>query len=230
MESGWSMKHLHRLIVTSNAYRMRSGAGANRASQAADPDNRWLWRFERRRVEAEVVRDAILHAAGELETKLGGQPLDNSAGETSRRRSLYFSIYPEGGGHPKFLELFDAPDPCDCYRRSESIVPQQALALTNSRLLLDQSRLLARKLGREMGEAAFIVAAFEQVLSRSPSAEEQALCRAFLHKQAELYRKARPAELKTSGSGQAPAAEPRLRAREGLLRALFNHNDFLAIR
>src|SRR4029077_19755209 len=64
MESGWSMKHLHRLIVTSDTYRMQSGVGKNRANLAVDADNRWLWRFERRRLEAEVVREAILHTAG----------------------------------------------------------------------------------------------------------------------------------------------------------------------
>src|SRR5207237_5963542 len=72
MERGWSMKHLHRLIVTSNAYRMAS-AGAS--PQSADPDNRWLWQFPRRRVEAEVVRDSVLHAAGELDTQMGGLDL-----------------------------------------------------------------------------------------------------------------------------------------------------------
>jgi hypothetical protein len=229
MESGWSMKHLHRLIVTSAAYRMQSSTGKNRASLLVDPDNRWLWRFERRRIEAEVVRDAILHTAGELDTRLGGPPLDTSAGETSRRRSLYFTIHPEGDGHPGFLELFDAPDPCDCYRRSESIVPQQALALTNSRLLLDHSRLLAGKMGTGSDDV-FIIAAFEQVLSRRPSAQEQDVCRAFLYRQADLFRKARPAELKTTAGGVPPAVEPGMRARESLIRVLFSHEDFIAIR
>jgi Protein of unknown function (DUF1553)/Protein of unknown function (DUF1549) len=235
MESGWSMKHLHRLIVTSGTYRMQSAAGANRASLAADPDNRWMWRFERRRMEAEVVRDSVLHAAGELEASMGGQPLDNGAAETTRRRSLYFSIYPEYGGRSKFIDLFDAPDPCDCYRRSETIVPQQALALTNSRLLLDQSRLLARRLVPESAagkhdDGAFVVAAFEQVLSRGPSAEELALCRAFLARQADLYRKGAPAGPRTAESGEPPATSPGLRARESLVRTLFNHHDFLTIR
>jgi hypothetical protein len=221
MESGWSLKHLHRLIVTSAAYRQAS-SGPDAASRAADPDNRWLWRFGRRRVEAEVVRDSVLHAAGELDVRLGGPPLANNVPETAaRRRSLYFSVYPEDGGHPKFLELFDAPDPCDCYRRSASIVPQQALALTNSALLLANSRRLARKLGppAALADEAFVVAAFEQVLSRRPSLQELAVCRAFLRRQVELFRKKSPA-----------TADPGLRAREGLIRVLFNHDDFITIR
>src|SRR5207253_5067746 len=138
-----------------------------------------------RRMEAEVVRDAILRAAGELDSAMGGYPLDNVTDAGSHRRSLYYSVYPEGGGHLSFLELFDAPDPCDCYRRSESIVPQQALALTNGALALDAGRWLAKELGAEVAaiadetarESAFVVATFEQVLSRRPSEAEQAVCR-----------------------------------------------------
>src|SRR5262249_54513477 len=148
---------------------------------AIDPDNRLLWGFNPRRMEAEVVRDAVLHTSGELDSTMGGYPLDNVADAGSRRRSLYFSVYPEGGGHLSFLELFDAPDPGDCYRRTESVVPQQALALTNSGLMLDHSRLLARKLAAQIPagikeeaerQTSFIRLAFEQVLTRSPSSQE----------------------------------------------------------
>ena len=152
---------------------MQSGAGSSdNANFARDPDNRLLWCFNARRMEAEVVRDSILHASGELDARLGGTPLDNVKDAGSRRRSLYFSVYPEGGGNLAFLELFDPPDPCDCYRRSESIVPQQALALTNSRLMLDHSRLLARKLAArapQEADATFLRVAFEQVLARPPT-------------------------------------------------------------
>src|SRR5207248_1943109 len=102
--------------------------------------------YPRRRIEAEVIRDAVLHAAGDLDLQMGGRELESEQQPASRRRSLYFSIYPEVGGQAKVLELFDAPDPCDCYRRSETLVPQQALVLTNSPLILNESRLLARKL------------------------------------------------------------------------------------
>jgi hypothetical protein len=239
MEHGWSMKHLHRLIVTSNTYRMQSGAGNDSSSLGVDADNRWLWQFPRRRVEAEVVRDSILHTAGELDRTLGGPDLDPHKEAEARRRSLYFSIYPEDGGHLRLLDLFDAPDPCDCYRRSESLVPQQALALTNSRLMREQSRLLARKIAAEVGraqppqrdDAAFIVAAFEQVLTRRPTAAEQAACLEFLGRQLELYRTAGAKGLAAPASGGVTAStDPQQRAREGLVRALFNHHDFLTIR
>src|SRR5205823_9292920 len=142
-------------------------------------------RFNARRMEAEVVRDAILRTADELDSAMGGYPLDNLADAGSPRRSLYFSVYPEGGGHLSFLELFDPPDPCDCYRRSESIVPQQALALTNGALLLDHSRLLARKLSAQVPagikeeaewQTCFIRRAFEQMLTRPPAPQELMAC------------------------------------------------------
>src|SRR5207245_1981616 len=99
MDSGWSMRHLHRLIVTSNTYRMQSRPGPETAAKLArDTDNRWLWHFQQRRIEAEVVRDSVLFVAGELETQVGGPVLENTQEATSPRRSLYFSVYPEGGG------------------------------------------------------------------------------------------------------------------------------------
>jgi len=225
MERDWSLKHLHRLIVTSNTYRTASG-GAKPQAAEADPDNRWLWHFPRRRVEAEVVRDSVLHAAGELDVQMGGLDLDPQAQAGSRRRSLYFSLYPEGGGLLHLLEFFDAPDPCDCYRRSETLVPQQALVLTNSTLVLDESRVLARKMSATVAaekgnDGAFVVAAFEQVLTRRPTEGETATCLEFLTQQTELYR--------TAGVKTAPA-DHALRARASLVRALFNHNDFVTIR
>src|SRR4029079_16404369 len=75
-DSGWSMKHLHRLIVTSNTYRQQSAAGKDNPNLARDPDNRTLWRFNSRRVEAEIVRDSILYAAGTLDKTLGGPVLE----------------------------------------------------------------------------------------------------------------------------------------------------------
>jgi hypothetical protein len=224
----WSMKHLHRLIVTCNTYRMQSKAGGPNA--ALDTENRYLWHFNARRAEGEVIRDSVLHAAGQLDPTLGGRVLENDKEATSRRRSLYFAVYPEDGGSLQFVAMFDAPDPCDCYRRTESIVPQQALVLTNSSLLLDASRLLARKLSKQAGDdGAFIAAAFEQVLSRGPTPEERATCLEFLSKQTALLRTAKASDAK-GDTTVAPSADPALRAREGLVRALFSHDDFVMMR
>ena len=237
----WNMKHLHRLIVTSGTYRAASAVTPDHPSASRDPDNHWYWRSNAHRMEAEVLRDSILHLAGQLDLTAGGKPIENDQDLKSRRRSLYFSIHPEGGGHPQMLELFDAPDPCDCYRRTESLVPQQALALANGPLALDQSRLLARRLWqasavRESADACradFVASAFEQILSRSPTAAEAAACTAFLHKQIELFQQSPPPPTASPGTvvaTVAPAADPATRAAENLVHALFNHNDFVTIR
>ena len=191
----WRMKHLHRLIVTSQTYRLASMSAT--PAPASDPDNRFLWKFPQRRAEAEVVRDALLSVSGQLDLTRGGTPADNGQETASRRRSIYFSIHPEDGGHPKFMELFDAPDPCDCYKRAESLIPQQALALVNSQLTIDLSRGLGAKLWESIpsGEedarlATFVTAAYEQVLSRPPTEAELLRCRTFLLQQVALYQSA----------------------------------------
>lgn len=238
MDSGWSMKHLHRLIVTSKTYCQESAVGTHSPNLARDADNRLLWHANTRRMEAEVVRDSILYLAGALDQTLGGPVIENTQEATSKRRSLYFSVFPEDGGHLKFLEIFDAPDTCDCYRRDYSVMPQQALALTNNHLAINHSRLLAKNLSAAWGlappdpsrdQTSFIDAAFEQILTRSPSAEERALCRDFLNKQAALYRQS-PAQPSASAGTIGPSTNPALRARESLVRALFSHNDFVTIR
>jgi hypothetical protein len=230
MDSGWSVKHLHRLIVTSNAYRMQSKPSTAAATNLdRDHDNRWVWHFPPRRLEAEAVRDSVLAVSGELDAHVGGQVLENTLEGKSQRRSLYFAVYPEGGGHLKMLSTFDAPDPCDCYRRSESIVPQQALLMTNSQLMLDASRLLARRLCTEIvSEEAFVVAAFEQLLARKPSTDELTACIDFLHRQRNIFSAvSRPS---TKGEGTiAPSSDATARARESLLRALFSHDEFVTL-
>ncbi|MEK6263033.1 MAG: DUF1553 domain-containing protein [Planctomycetota bacterium] len=218
MESNWSMKHLHRVIVTSNAYRMSSSSGPGAGmSRDIDPENKFLWRMNVGRMEAEVVRDSLLHSAGRLDMQLGGQELENSQALTTRRRTLYYSCQPELDGKSPFGALFDAPEPTDCYRRTRSVIPQQALALTNSDLIHELSGALAAELWRSLPpeqQAApqpFVTAAHEQILSRSPTAAELSACVAFL-----------------STPGEA-GTDP-VRLRESLVRAILNHNDFVAIR
>jgi hypothetical protein len=146
MESGWSMKHLHRLMVTSDAYQRRSGpADVSRAPRAADPDNSLLWRMNTGRMEAEIVRDSLLALGGLLDETMGGQELENTDSLTTHRRSLYYATFPEQGGKSPLGDLFDGPDALGCYRRTRSIVPQQALALTNSELVHDVSHRLRRR-------------------------------------------------------------------------------------
>jgi hypothetical protein len=236
MDRQWRMKDIHRLIVTSRAYRMQSGT-ANAGNLARDPENRYLWHANPRRMEAEVVRDSTLQVAGALDVTMGGPELDQNSGMKSARRSLYFRSSKEK--KMTFLDMFDRANVTDCYRRSETVVPQQALAMVNSPLSLAQARRLAGSLAAELkteatpeSEQAFVVTAFDRILCRPATEEERSTCLEFLSEQA--ARLAKPQELVafTSGDENAikPAADAHQRARENLIHVLLNHNDFLTVR
>jgi hypothetical protein len=188
-----------------------------------------------RRLEAELVRDCLLHVGGNLDLSFGGPDIDQQLGEESRRRSIYFRHAYEK--QMQFLVLFDNANVNECYRRSDSVIPQQALAVANSSLSIGQSRLLARQLSQAAGSGAkadreFIQSAFEQILSRTPTADELATCEKFLAGQA--TRLADPTKLTAFAGGKKsevdPSRDPRLRARENLVHVLLNHNDFVTIR
>lgn len=223
MESGWSMKHIHKLMVTSAAYQ-RDSSGMDNPAIQSDPDNRWLWKMNSGRMEAEVLRDSLLAAANCLDPKLGGQELENSESFTTYRRSLYYSCQPEEDGKSPLGMLFDGPDAADCYRRTRTIIPQQSLALTNSSLIHSLAPKIVAHIDSlkanhtvaqvpepqegvdERGADAkiFIDAAFRHLLNRSPRPEEMQVCYAFY------------------------AVEPK--AKESLVRILVNHPDYLTIR
>jgi hypothetical protein len=155
MESGWKMKSLHRLIVTSRTYRLASSAAASSSDVATatsnakiDPENRALWRQNSHRMEAEIIRDATFYVAGQLDTTMYGADLDPAAGLTLARRSVYFRTSKEK--KMTFLSTFDSANPVECYQRAESISPQQSLAMSNSPLTLAQSRILAGKLSEQV--------------------------------------------------------------------------------
>ena len=141
---GWSLKHLHRLIVTSDAYtRQSTHAGPRDPNLVRDPDNLHYWRMNARRMEAELVRDNLLSTSGMLDSALGGPDIDPAVAMVSRRRSLYLRHAQEK--RAVFLKVFDSPSANDCYRRIESVMPQQALALANSPLAIHAARRLASR-------------------------------------------------------------------------------------
>jgi hypothetical protein len=217
MDRGWSMKAMHRLIVTSSTYRQASTPDP--INLAIDRDNTYLWRMTPRRVEAEVVRDCVFHVAGQLDLTLGGPDIDHALGLAAPRRSLYFRHAAEK--QMEFLRIFDCAAVTECYQRKESIMPQQALALANSELALKQASLLAQTLTAKTGDdaAAFTTAAFESVLSRPPTAEELRECTAFLLPSAPRY---------TDGKTATPDLAQRRRA--NLVHVLLNHHEFVTIR
>ena len=209
MESGWDMKHIHRLIVMSDAY--QRGSRGNVHNRQVDPDNVWLWRMNAGRMEAEVVRDSLLYISNDLDVLAGGRSLENTKALTTNRRSLYYETYPEAGGANPLGELFDAPNPFECFRRTTTIVPQQALALNNSDFVHQVAQKTVTRIevlldsgSDKLSDNSFVQMAFLVVLSRSPSVDESTKCKAFLS---------------TYGDN----------ARAGLVRVLINHSDFVSI-
>lgn len=210
MDKNWSMKHIHRLIVTSSAYQMSSSTlGAAEKNLQVDPDNRFYWRMNPTRMESQVVRDSLLHLAGELDLKLGGPPVATAQQEASKRRSMYF--FHSAIERNKFLMTFDEADPLDCYRRRDSVIPQQALALSNSKL----AATMAAKIAPRVPAKDFSREAFTWLLGYTPTANELAACDDAMGRWIELN-KMRP--------------DAQQRARTQLIQALLNHNDFITIR
>lgn len=226
VESGWSMKHLHWLMVTSEAYKRQSSVGEGELASQSDPDNLALWRMNRGRMESEVIRDSLLYLAGDLDLQQGGRSIENSEVDKIPRRTFYFSVYPEVGGKSQIGELFDAPDSLDCYRRTKTIVPQQAFALTNSHLVHRTADKLSARLWAEATTVSatsvsdpvrsFTIAAYETILSRQPSPAELDACRTYLQSPG----------LPTQDLNSPEAS----RQRASLVRAILNHNDFVSIR
>ena len=220
MENGWSMKHLHRLIVTSQAYRLSTSTrDADTTTQQTDPDNSFYWRRRAVRMESEVLRDSLLHLAARLDMTMGGPTIDPN-NVVANRRSLYFTRSRDHQN--KFLGMFDDPDILRCYRRSESVVPQQALTLANSKLSLEMAREIVKQFGlveeqkaRATTQEAFVREMFETVLCRTPDEDEASLCLEMLER------------LLIELAGRN---DTELRARSALVHAFFNHNDFVTIR
>ena len=223
-ENNWSMKHLHRLIVTSAAYRRSSSTRGATDNLARDPENRYLWRMNAQRMQSEVIRDSLLHLAGNLDLTMGGPSIPIT--QESRRRSLYF-VHSHNDQH-KFLSIFDNANVLDCYRRAESIIPQQALALSNSRQTQEAAEQIARRLLGQAGlttDEAFIRAAFETVLATTPTEAEQKACREALAEWRKAMGKTTPP---AANGGQLTEIDVPLG--RALVLALLNHNDFVTIR
>ncbi|MCA9118239.1 MAG: DUF1553 domain-containing protein, partial [Planctomycetaceae bacterium] len=191
MRQNWSLKQLHRLMLTSSSWQMSTTY--NPAAAEADPENLLLWRMNRRRMEAEEVRDSLLALGGSLGREMHGQLLDAKhrayvAGTGSKtwtydfaRRSVYLpvlrsSVY-------EMFQAFDFADPSVLNgRRATTTVTPQALFMMNSQLVAEGAAGLAEQLLADdsLDETARLARAFEQTLCRSPDSAEQGRFLGFL--------------------------------------------------
>ena len=200
IESGWSMKHLHRLILKSKTWqRSSSNLGADPVTLTGDPENHYYWRMNNRRMESQVLRDSLFSLSGRLDLTPGGPSVQ--PGPNVRRRSLY--LFHSRDSRDKFISTFDDADVFNCYRRSESIVPQQALAMMNSREAIESAGLITSRFNVDLTDVEFARSAFQQLLARPPSETETQACLAFLKANSD---------------------------RVQFIHALLNHNDFQVIR
>ncbi len=201
VREGWSLKRLHRTIVTSAAYRQSS---ENReAARAADPSNKLLWRFPPRRLEAEAIRDSALLVAGLLDPRtggpsvfpplpggtpkpIGGWDLSKSAGDR-QRRSVY--IFVRRNDPYPMLNAIDFPDTHEsCSRRSQTTTAPQALTLLNGSLTAEWSREFATRVTRAGGpvQAKQVEEAYALAYARKPDASETDAALTFLARQSKV--------------------------------------------
>jgi hypothetical protein len=233
VRTGWSLKALHRLVMTSAAYR-QSSAG-NPAGGRLDAEGRYLWRFPPRRLEAEAIRDSILAASGNLNRQMFGPgvkprvppgvlaaaavtwPPIAREGPEHWRRSVY--IFLKRSAPFPLLECFDAPvGTGSCARRVPTTVAPQALLLLNDAFSNEQAEALAARVLREAGPAPArqVERAYWLTLSRPPTPAQCRLGVTFLCAQEQRHR-----EAGLAGPGQAALAD--------LCQVLFNTNEFVYV-
>lgn len=180
IESGWSIKQLHRTIMLSAAYQMSSQFDA--AAFGKDGDNELIWRMNPRRLDVEAWRDSVLAATGELDRALGGPASDNIL--ASRRRTLYTRVSRNGDRFQSdlFLRLFDFPMPrATIPKRTTSVVPQQFLFMMNSQFMVDRAKALSARLAGEAdNDDERIQRAYRLLFGRPPTDEERQIATEYL--------------------------------------------------
>ena len=188
IESGWSVKALHRLIMNSSTYRQSSAF--NEPAMAIDADNQWLWRYTPRRLEAEAVRDAMLAVSGQINLQMGGPgfrpftmtefnaafytPVDRPEPEFNRRTVYRINV---NSGKDPLLDSFDCPDPSvKTPRRGVTTTPLQALELMNNSFVQRQAHHLAERATKAAGNDVdgAIRKCYLLALGREPTADEKA--------------------------------------------------------
>lgn len=235
IDSGWSVRHIHKLILTSQTWRQSSLHPKAAEYAERDSANKFWWRANRRRLDAESLRDSMLAASGELDLRVGGEGFkpsissealegfsrkdavwNASPAEEQRRRSLY--IYVSRSLMPPMMTAFDQCDTTlPCGQRDVTTVPTQALAMINNEFVHGRSETLAaRILTSASTHAEQIEFAWEFALARKPTNDERQLATQHLKSQIENFR-------------SADAASADKRALASLCHVLLNSNEFLYI-
>ncbi len=254
MRQGWKLKRLHRLILTSTAYRQSSLRDPKQESR--DPENRLYWRKPVQRLDAEVIRDAMLSVSGAFQDRMYGpavpvrpdvhgqivvgedkttgdnkMPVETSLNGEEYRRSIYIQV--RRSRPLAMLHAFDAPVmEVNCERRQNSTVATQSLMLMNSPFLLDQAARFAARVEVEGGtdRAGRIGRAWRLAFQRSPSVEELREATAFLERQVThlaALEKPVPDEAAKKESPAKPS--PEQQALTNLCQALLSANEFLYV-
>ena len=210
IRGGWKLKPIHRLVLASHTW-MQGNAPSEHAEKI-DPDNRLLWRRGAKRLEAELIRDALLDISGRLDRKMFGS---GSLDQKSNRRSIYLTV--KRGRLIPILQLFDAPDAMQGVgKRNESTVAPQALAMLNSPFIRELSGGFAKRIRPDnktsLGQAVDL--AYRLALARSPDSSEKEAMLAFIKTQAD------------SRKGQANAEELAVR---DFCQLLFCSNEFVYV-
>lgn len=239
VQRGWSVKELHRLIVTSTVYR-QSSHGTKKVMEKGsqvDPQNYLLWRMPLRRLESEALRDSVLAVSGKLNRTHGGPPIplknnpdgsveiatEKLASPDDRfRRSIYVTA--RRNYHLTELNVFDQPVVRhNCTRRENSAVVLQSLAMLNSAFIFEQANYFAERVVRVAGKEddARIEAAFRIALARPPTEKERELSRSFYSRQASRAR-----EKQDDGQDAAP---PPITALQSLCQMILNTNEFMYV-
>jgi hypothetical protein len=256
VDNGWSMKKLNRLIVLSNTYQ-QSSENQEKAA-AVDPDNKLLWRFARRRMEAEAIRDSMLEVSGLLNPKMGGpgvfppvpsgvvSELSASAAAggwraekdpaEANRRSVYIFVR-RNLRYPMLQEFDNANTFESLHTRKNTVTPSQSLDILNNDLMLEWSRAFAGRILSEIGQSAEpweqVDRAFKDAYGRAVTAEELKTAEAFLVKQAPIM----AARIAEGGKSKPPmpavipaGTDPaRAAALVDLCQMLLASNEFLYI-
>jgi hypothetical protein len=209
MDSGWSLKQLHRTIMLSAAYRL--GGAFDEKNYGVDPDNRLLWRMNRRRLEVEPWRDAMLAVSGKLDTAAGG-PSADLANNGNNKRTIYGFVSRHRLND--LLRLFDFPDPnITAGQRTVTTVPLQQLFVLNSDFMVDQAKALVARLNRDASaDEDRIRLAYALLYSRTPTDAELKIGLEFL--------------TAPQADGEAAAGKPKLSPWEEYAMALLGANEF----